>query len=81
MSCGIPVIASNMGGPKGYINSGENGLLFNPKDADDLASKMMMYNNYTGDKKINMIRSAEKTAADYDSKKVKKELITFLKNQ
>jgi chemotaxis protein CheY-P-specific phosphatase CheC len=70
-----------MGGPKGYINSGENGLLFNPKDADDLASKMMMYNSYTGDKKINMIRSAVKTAADYDSKKVKNELITFLKNQ
>ena len=81
MSCGVPVIASNMGGPKGYINSGVNGLLFTPKDADDLASKMMTYNNYTGDKKTNMIKSAEKTAADYDSKKVKNELITFLKNQ
>jgi len=81
MSCGVPVIASNMGGPKGYINSGVNGLLFTPKDADDLASKIMTYNNYRGDKKTNMIKSAEKTAADYDSKKVKNELITFLKNQ
>jgi hypothetical protein len=41
----------------------------------------MTYNNYRGDKKTNMIKSAEKTAADYDSKKVKNELITFLKNQ
>ena len=81
MSCGIPVIASNMGGPKGYINSGENGLLFKPKYADDLASKIMIYNNYTRDKKTNMIKSAEKTAADYDSKKVKNELVTFLKNK
>ena len=81
MSCGVPVIASNMGGPKEYINFGENGLLFKPKDADDLANKIMTYNNYTGDKKTNMIRSSEKTAADYDSKKVKNELVTFLKNQ
>jgi len=36
----IPVLCSNVGGIPEFVKDGENGWLFNPKDIDDLASKL-----------------------------------------
>jgi glycosyltransferase involved in cell wall biosynthesis len=40
MACGKAVIGSNVGGIPDVIKDGENGLLFNSGDVDDLAKKM-----------------------------------------
>ena len=40
MSCGKPVIASNIGGIPETLNNGKAGLLFNPGDVDDLNEKI-----------------------------------------
>nr|WP_225443699.1 glycosyltransferase [Lolliginicoccus lacisalsi] len=37
MACGIPVIGSRSGGTPDLVNDGENGLLYEPGDADALA--------------------------------------------
>jgi len=40
MALGIPVLASNAGGPAEIVHHGENGLLFKPNDASDIAEKL-----------------------------------------
>ncbi len=39
-ACKIPVITSNFGGMKEYVNHNENGLLFEHRNPDDLSEKM-----------------------------------------
>jgi len=46
MASGIPVIASKIGGTSEIIKDGENGLLTEPGNSQDLADKLMfLYNN------------------------------------
>lgn len=45
MAAGIPVIASNIDGPKEIITHGENGLLFESGNVTDLAKKIKMLIN------------------------------------
>src|SRR3989338_4036703 len=40
MACAKPVVATNLPGVRSVVQDGQNGLLVNPKDADDLASKI-----------------------------------------
>ena len=40
MSCGVPVVASRVGGVPGILENGRHGLLFEPGDAEDLAQKI-----------------------------------------
>lgn len=40
MALGIPALASNEGGPAEIVQDGENGLLFKPGDATDMAGKL-----------------------------------------
>ena len=40
MACARPVVATNLPGVRSVVSDGQNGLLVNPKDADDLASKI-----------------------------------------
>ncbi|MES9794017.1 glycosyltransferase [Priestia megaterium] len=42
MACGAPVIGSQIGGLKDYIIDGKNGLFFEPKNVDELASQCWM---------------------------------------
>jgi glycosyltransferase involved in cell wall biosynthesis len=66
---GKPVIGSNIGGIPEHINDGLNGLLFEPKDPDDLAEKInwMMDNR---PRTIEMGREARKKAETHYSKKL-----------
>jgi len=41
MACGIPVIASELGGIKVVLSSGENGLLVNPSNISEFADAMI----------------------------------------
>jgi glycosyltransferase involved in cell wall biosynthesis len=41
----IPVIAANMGGMTEYVKHKVNGLLFNPRDSNDLAKQMSIFVN------------------------------------
>lgn len=41
MACGRPVIGSRLGGIPGLVSDGENGLLFEPGDYEDLAKKIV----------------------------------------
>ena len=40
MACGTPVIGSDSGGTKSLLNEGELGILFEPKNPQDLAEKL-----------------------------------------
>lgn len=42
MDAGIPVIATNQGGPKEIISDGKNGYLVDFKDANEMAEKIML---------------------------------------
>lgn len=40
MSCGVPCVASNVGGSRAILTDGETGLLFEPGDVDGLAARL-----------------------------------------
>lgn len=40
LAAGIPVVATNLGGMAGIVRHGENGLLFEPGDSEDLAYQL-----------------------------------------
>jgi glycosyltransferase involved in cell wall biosynthesis len=40
MACGTPVIGSDSGGTKSLLNKGKLGILFEPKNPQDLAEKL-----------------------------------------
>lgn len=79
MMCGIPVIASRVQGPLGYVEHGFNGYLVNKGDSKDLAAKMIAYYKLSEQKKDKMSIHCLETSKKYDSLKVKKELLTWLK--
>ena len=80
MACGIPVIAGKLGGPMGYIENGHNGYLFPPKNSEELTNKIMCFFKLTNLERKNMSLNCIKTASNYDSQKVNKELIDYLKS-
>ena len=80
MSCGIPVIASDIGGPKGYIKNNINGFLFKVKDVKDLSIKIEEFYNLDNVTKSKLKQNALTTANEYESNKVKLKLIRFLKD-
>ncbi len=80
MACGIPVIASKMGGPMGYIADNESGLFFEKKDSEMLKEKIIFYHSLSKIQKDEFSRNAIIAAQKYDSNTVNKKLVTFLKN-
>lgn len=79
MACGVPVIASKVGGPMGYVEEGKNGYLFEIKDVRMLVQKIKCFHSLSTKNKIDLSNYAIKTSQKYDSKKVLNELILFLK--
>lgn len=80
MACGVPVIASRIGGPMGYIINGENGYLFEKQNISDLVDKLMQFYTLEKSKKMKMVNKAIKTSNLYDKNIVNKKLIDFLYN-
>jgi glycosyltransferase involved in cell wall biosynthesis len=79
MACGVPVIATKIGGPLGYIVDNENGFLFDIKNVTMLAEKIMAFYKLPEIEKNKMKRNAITTAQTYDSVTVNKDLVAYLK--
>ena len=67
MSCGIPVIGSDIGGIKSYLTDGNNGLLFKQGDVEDLKRTLERYKELDSKHKKEMRLQARNTAEKYDS--------------
>lgn len=70
MSCGLPVIASNVGAPSAYVVPGHNGYLFEMKNAEELSEKILAFYKCSEEDKIKFKKNAISTAMQYDSEKV-----------
>lgn len=79
MAAGVPVIASNMAGPAGYVSHGSNGYLFSPGDHTELASQIENYLMLPLPEKAAMKKNAIATACSFESSKVSNALFNKLK--
>ncbi|GIP42338.1 glycosyl transferase family 1 [Paenibacillus sp. J45TS6] len=81
MSCGIPVVASNVGGLNDLIQDGFNGLLVSPEESHITAALCRLIDDE--DLRLQLGKQARKTALSYDEEKWKsawkKVLIPFLR--
>ena len=78
MMCGIPVIASAVEGPKGYVREGYNGLFFEKGNSADLADKIMEYHALSQAEVNNMKQNCVVTALDYETRRVKEGMLNLL---
>lgn len=75
MSCGIPVIASQIeGGPSTYVEHGKNGYLFSPGNSNALYETIIRYEELEDGKKGSMETHALRTAKNYKRSAVAKNL-------
>jgi len=73
MAAGVPVIAARAGGPVEIISDNSNGLLFEPNDSNDLASKILfLYEN--PEKSDGMVKKALERVRAFDQNKITSEL-------
>ncbi len=75
MSCGIPIIGSDIGGLTTYIKNGINGYTFTPYLIENLCEKINSYLSINKKKKDKMKKAARKTALKYDRSTVSLDLI------
>ncbi|MEZ4809855.1 MAG: glycosyltransferase family 4 protein [Allomuricauda sp.] len=80
MMCGIPVIASNVGGPLGYVKEGYNGFLFEKRNVEELVSKVQRFQRMKSEEVLKMKTNCIETAKRYESSIVNKDLIGVLKS-
>ena len=80
MSCGVPVIGSDIGGPSEYIKNHINGYKFVPGDSNDLAEKIKMFYNLLEDELHEMKTHSLETAKKFDNKLVTKKIFKKLKS-
>ena len=70
MSCKTPVIGSDIAGLKTYIKDGNNGLLFEPGNIEDMALKIKEFLKFSVERKNEMKEEAYKTASTYEATRV-----------
>jgi len=71
MACGIPIVASDIGGIPDVVRKGDNGLLFEPGNIQELCKKLE-YLLDNADVRKSMGENGKKMAADYSWKKIAK---------
>jgi len=76
MSCGLPVISTDVSGIPDILKDGYNGFLIQPKDVDGLYQKMNFLINDPKLRKI-MGRNARQTALKFDWENVARKTIKF----
>ena len=69
MSCGKPVLCSRVCDNPTIVSEGENGLMFNPLDVDNMVDVIEKYINLSSEKKQDMAIISRKIAVDMFSKK------------
>jgi len=73
-SCGVPIIASNLGGMPEIINNRETGFLFEPGNPDDLCKTIKV----VIDSKENLLRMRENILTDYNQRYSSEENLRIL---
>lgn len=68
MSCGLPVLCSNVCDNSRIMKEGENGLPFNPLDSEDMAKTIEQYINLGQEKKQDMAQKSREIAVGLFSK-------------
>lgn len=79
MGCKIPIIGSNIGGLTDYISDGNNGYLFEPGNADELADNITKFYNLPSTEKERMSEEAYQVALGYEKSAVTQGFIDKLK--
>nr|WP_319401200.1 glycosyltransferase [uncultured Carboxylicivirga sp.] len=80
MSCGVPVIGSNIGGIATYVDQGRNGYLFEVGNEGELTTRIMEFYNLGYKEKLLMSEYSIRTAEVYESKVVNRRMIEYLLN-
>lgn len=73
ISCGVPVIASKIGGLQDYIINGQNGYFFTPGNAEELEDKILLFTNNREN-----FSNIKESVLKYDSKIVAKNMVSKL---
>lgn len=79
MACGVPVIASDMGGTGELIESGLNGLVFNSGDEKSLLDCLRRFLSYDVCQKTKMKQNARLSVATYGMEHYVKYLLNLIK--
>lgn len=72
MVCGVPIVASKIGGIPGVVKDGENGLLVPPRDTNALADAII-YLLENEDVRVKMGRNGRKKVENYSWEKIAEE--------
>ena len=80
MACGLPVIGSRIGAIESYLVDGLNGFLFEPENENDLVDKIEKYLSLSDKQKKDISENAYKTALQYESNYVAKQLYNKLES-
>ena len=72
MACGVPIVASEIGGVPDVVRDGENGLLVPPRDSGELADAII-YLLENEDMREKMGKNGRKKVKDYSWKKIAEE--------
>jgi glycosyltransferase involved in cell wall biosynthesis len=80
LSCGTPVLGSEIGEIQNYIIEDKNGFLFEPQNINMLVEKIIKYKELSTLEKLKLREQALRSAGNFNSIKVSKEMINFLHN-
>jgi glycosyltransferase involved in cell wall biosynthesis len=79
MSCGLPILCSNVCDNPMIIEPGQNGFLFNPDSIEDMANAIIKYLELPDEKKRNMSVCSRKIAeAKFSSEVFKSEYVKLI---
>ena len=78
MACGVPVISTDIDGPREYVINGYNGFLFELKNSTELSEKILDLYSLTKKEKKLMADNCLTTASNYASITVNIKLNYFL---
>jgi glycosyltransferase involved in cell wall biosynthesis len=80
LACGVPVVASSVGGLKEIVKDGESGLLVLPRDAEMLARTLVTLLT-NRELRLRLAAGAIRRAGDYSAERRTDELITLLRGR
>lgn len=78
MTCGVPVIASDMAAPSYYVNDNYNGFKFEPGNSVQLAEKIKVWYNLNNDEKNVIKNNAANFSKEYYSCNIANNLRSIL---
>ncbi|KAF7775463.1 hypothetical protein PCIT_a1659 [Pseudoalteromonas citrea] len=84
MSCGLPILASNVAPVNDIVQNGRNGLLFNVKDADSLAKAIIEFFDLELAERLDLSREAYSSTREFQAplvaEQLKHDLVKVIKN-